>query len=141
MASTRILVSVSSPWASEKLLPMVKDLADRLRATVIVAHVARAAEQDETDEEGKQRAQQTLTSLTGKLSEANIPCEGLLLYGSDVARAILNAAESQHASLIVVGLTAKGPLARLLGGDVPTQILKGATIPVLTCPPEWSGTV
>jgi nucleotide-binding universal stress UspA family protein len=141
MPSTRILVAVSTPWASEKLFTTVRDLADRLHATVIVAHVAKASEHDESDEEARLRAQQTLTSLTAKLAESNVPAEGLLLYGSDIARAILNATEAQHATLIVLGQTAKGRFARLLAGDVPSQVVRSAAVPVLLCPPEWSGPI
>ena len=141
MAASRILVAVSSPWASEKLVGTVRDLAERLRASVIVAHVVRASEHDQSDEEPRVRGQQTLSTLTARLAEANIPTEGLLLYGSDVARAVLNAADAQHATVIVVGQSAKGRLARLLAGDVPQQVLREAPVPVLVCPPDWSGTV
>jgi nucleotide-binding universal stress UspA family protein len=141
MPSSRILVAVSTPWASERLLGMVRDLAERLGASVIVAHVGKASEQDETDQEAKSRAKQTLAGFTSRLAEAKIPTEGLLLYGADVARAILNAAEAQHATLIVVGLTARGRLSRWLAGDVPQQILRASPVPVLLCPTDWSGTV
>lgn len=141
MPPSRILVAVSTPWASEKLLATVRDLADRLHASVIVTHVVRASEQDEKDDEPRTRGQQALATLTGKLTEANIPAEGLLLYGSDVARALLNAAEAHHATLIVLGLTAKGRFARFFGGDVPTQVLRASPVPVLLCPPDWVGSV
>jgi nucleotide-binding universal stress UspA family protein len=108
---------------------------------VIVTHVARASEQDETDSETHVRARQTLTTFTAKLAEAKIPTEGLLLYGADVARAILNAAEAQHATVIVLGLTARGRFSRWVTGDVPQQVLRASPVPVLLCPPEWSGTV
>lgn len=141
MPNSRILVAVSTPWASERLFAMVRDLADRLNATVIVAHVAKASEQDETDNEAHIRARQTLATLTSRLAEAKVPAEGLLLYGADVARAILNAAEAQHATLIVLGLSAKGRFSRLFAGDVSQQVLRASPVPVLLYPPDWSGTV
>lgn len=141
MAASRILVAVSTPWASEKLFVTVRDLADRLDSSVVVAHVARPTEQDDTAEDTKQRGEQTLSALTTRLNEVNIPAEGLLLYGDDVSKAVLNAAEAQHATLIVLGLSGKGPMARLLGGDVPLQIVKRSTVPVLAFPPDWSGTI
>jgi len=141
MPNSRILAAVSTPWASERLYAMLHDLSERLEATVIVAHVARASEQDETDSEAHQRARQTLATLTSRLSEAKVPAEGLLLYGADVARAILNAAEAQHATLIVLGLSAKGRFSRLLGGDISQQVMRGSNVPVLLCPPDWSGTI
>ncbi len=141
MIGSRIFVAVSTPWASDKLFATICNLADRLNATVVVAHVARPTEQDESTDDTRQRGEQTLTTLTNRLCEANIPAEGLLLYGDDVAKAVLNAAEEQHATLIIIGLSGKGRIARLLAGDVPQQIMRHASIPVLTTPPDWSGTI
>ena len=38
MSKSRLLVAVSSPWASEKFLAPIADIANRLEADVIVAH-------------------------------------------------------------------------------------------------------
>jgi len=38
---SRILVAVSSPWASQRLIETVADLAKRLNAEILVAHVSR----------------------------------------------------------------------------------------------------
>lgn len=141
MSHSRILVSVSTPWSSDKLRATVLDLAGRLNATVVVAHVARATEQDESDDDTRIRGEQILSTLTSSLTEHNIPTEGLLLYGDDVARAILNAAEAQNATLIVLGLTGRNRLRRLISGDVPQKVLRNATVPVLLYPPDWSGTI
>ena len=120
---------------------MVQDLARRLDATVIVAHVSRANEQDETESETQTRAKETLSTLTSRLTAANVAAEGLLLYGADVARAILNAAESQHATLLVLGLPVKTGLSKYFGSDIPRTILRNCPIPILLCPPDWSGTI
>ena len=141
MADSRILVAVSSPWASDKLFSTIYNLADRLNASVVVAHVARPTEQDETAEETKRRGEQTIATLTDRLVEANVPAERLLLYGDDTAKAILNAAEDQQATLIIVGLSGKGRLTRLLAGDVPLQVVKQSGVPMLMLPPDWSGTI
>lgn len=141
MPSSRILVAVSTPWASERLLAIVRDLADRLSATVIVAHVAHSSEQDETESESHMRARQTLATLTSRLSESKIPCEGLLLYGADAPRALLNAIEAQHATLVIMGLSARGGLGRWFATDVPRKVMAGSAVPVLVCPPDFSGTI
>ena len=44
---SRLLVAVSSPWASDKLADPIADLARRLEASVHVAHVATLQETDE----------------------------------------------------------------------------------------------
>lgn len=141
MAASRILVAVSTPWASDKLFHAVRDLANRLGGSVVVAHVARPTEEDESDADTRQRGEQTLATLTTRLVEANVPAEGVLLFGDDVAKAILNAADDQHATLILLGLSGKGRFARLLAGDIPQQIIRASHLPVLLFPPDWSGTV
>ena len=141
MPASRILVAVSTPWASEKLFVTVRDLADRLHASVVVAHVARPTEEDESTSDTRQRGEQTLQSLTSRLAEANVPAEGLMLYGDDVAKAVLNAAEDQHVTLVVLGLSGKGKIARWLAGDIPQQVVRQAKVPVLLYPPDWSGTI
>lgn len=141
MAASRFLVAVSTPWASDKLFNVVRDLANRMNATVVVAHVVRPIEEDDSDEDTRERAEQTLATLTSRLNESNIPTEGVLLFGEDVAKAVLNAADSQGASALVLSLSAKGRLARILGGDIPQQIIRQSMIPVIVIPPEWEGTI
>jgi len=141
MPSSKILVAVSSPWASEKLVETVRDLATRLRASVVVAHVCQASDEDDSQDDTRKRGEQTLKTLTDKLEAASIKCEGVLLFGDDIARAVANAAKAQRCTLMVIGLSAKGRMARWFAGDVPTSLLRNAEIPVLVYPPDWSGTI
>jgi len=141
LARSRILIAVSTPWASEKLCRTIQDLAERLDATVVVAHVAQATEEDESDGDVKARGEQTLAGLTGKLIDGGINAEGVLLFGDDIARAIINAADAHTASLIIVGASGKGRMARLLAGDVPQQVVRQSDRPVVIFPPDWSGTI
>lgn len=141
MAASRILVAVSSPWASERIFASIRDLAGRLAASVVVVHVAHPTEEDESEDDIRLRGQQTLSALVTRLKEAGIACDDLLLHGEDIARAILNAAVDQKATLVVLGLSGKGRFERLLAGDIPQQFIRIATLPVLLFPPDWSGTV
>lgn len=140
-SSSRILVAVSTPWAGEKLVGTIRDLAQRLDATVIVTHLAQPSEEDETSDDTRRRGEQTLAALTDQLDEAGVRAEGLLLYGDSVARAVLKAARHQEATLVVLGLSGKGRVARLLGRDIPQRIMKHADVPVMLLPPDWSGTI
>ncbi len=141
MANSRILFAVSSPWASEKLVDTARDLAQRLKASVVVAHVAQPLETDDSEDDMRQRGEQTIGTLTTRLTESNITAESILLFGDDVGRAIVNAAKAQKATLIVLGASGKGRMARLLAGDVPRHVIDNAEIPVLIYPPEWKGTI
>jgi nucleotide-binding universal stress UspA family protein len=137
--SSRILVAVSSPWASEKIARPLADLASRLGAEVLVAHVAIEHEADESELDAQNRAASTLAALAGALDPLGVRSRQVMLFGNDPARAILDAAHEQQATLLVLGLGAKGVLRRLVSGDVPSSILRQADLPVMLLPANWDG--
>lgn len=141
MHASRILIAVSSPWASQKLTEPIVDLASRLGSEAVVAHVAQLQEDDETEADAKKRGEQTLQLLTEALVDAGIAAQSVMLFSDDVGKAILNTARDRHCSLIILGLTGKGMIKRLIGGDVPGNIMRQAEIPILLFPSTWSGKV
>ncbi len=141
MSSSKILVAVSSPWASEKLARPLADMAKRLDAQVLVSHVTTLQDEDEHESDATQRGEQTLKLLVDELRAAGITTEGIMLFSDDTAKAILNTAKARDCTLIVLGLTGKGVLKRLIAGDVPANIIRMADMPVLLCPANWSGTI
>jgi nucleotide-binding universal stress UspA family protein len=133
---TRILVAVSSPWASERVIETVADLGKRLNAEVLCVHVSRPSggqmrEQEQADGEAAVRL------LSGKLQERGVMVQTLLMFSDDIARAILNTAAEREISLIVLGLTGKNVFARLLAGNVPVELIKNSKVPVMLLPPDW----
>lgn len=137
---SRILVAVSSPWASERVVEPVADLAKRLSAEVLVVHVSRPSggqmrEQEQADGESAVRL------LSGKLQERGVLVQTLLMFSDDIARAILNTALEREITLIVLGLTGKNIFARLLAGNVPVELIKNTKIPVLLLAPDWGKAV
>jgi len=133
---SRILVSVSSPWASERVVEPVADLAKRLGAEVLVVHVSRPSggqmrEQEQADGEAAVRL------LSGKLQERGVLVQTLLMFSDDIARAVLNTATEREISLIVLGLTGRNVFARLLSGNVPVELIKNTKVPVMLLPPDW----
>ena len=141
MSSSKILVAVSSPWASEKLARPIADMAKRLDAEVLVSHVTTLQDEDEHESDATQRGEQTLKLLVDELRAAGVSTEGIMLFSDDTAKAILNTAKARDCTLIVLGLTGKGVLKRLIAGDVPANIIRMADMPVLLCPANWSGTI
>lgn len=141
MSESRILVTVSTPWAGEKRFATVRDLAQRLEASVIIAHVTRPTEQPQATRDARRRGERTLSTLTDRLIEAQISAQSVLLFGADIPRAIVNTAQAHQATLIAVSLSGKGPLARLFAGNIPRRVVKHARRPVLLLPADWSGTV
>jgi nucleotide-binding universal stress UspA family protein len=135
---SRILIAVSSPWAAQKVVDSLADLAKRLMAEVLVVHVSRPSggqmrEQEQADGEA------AITLLREKLQEKQIVVQTLLMFSDDIARAILNTAAEREVTLIVLGLTGKNVFARLLAGNVPVELIKNTKIPVLLLPPDFSG--
>src|SRR5262249_50200810 len=133
---SRILVAVSSPWASQRLVEPVADLAKRMEAEGLVVHVSRPSggqirEQEQSDGEAAGRL------LSEKLQERGATVQTLLMFSDDIARAILNTAVERDISLIVLGLTGKNVFARLLAGNVPVELIKNTRVPVLLLPPDW----
>ena len=137
---SRLLVAVSSPWASDKVAEPVAGLAKQLGAEVLVVHVSRPSagqmrEQEQADGES------AINMLREKLQERGLTVQTLLLFSDDIARAVLNTAVERQASLIVLGLTGKNVFARLLAGNVPVELIKATKIPVLLLPPDWNGAI
>ena len=137
---SRILVAVSSPYAAQKVVDCVSDLAKRLAAEVLVVHVSRPSggqmrEQEQADGEAAIRL------LRERLQSKGITVQDLLMFSDDIARAILNTAVEREVTMIVLGLTGKNIFARLLAGNVPVELIKNTRIPVLLLPPDWSGTI
>ena len=141
VSQSKILVAVSSPWASEKLLEPIIDLARRLDADVVIAHVAQLQEEDDEESDATRRGEQTLKLLTEGLRSEGVAAEGIMLFSDDVSKAILNTARARDCSLIVLGLTGKGVLKRLIVGDVPANLIRQTDRPVLLCPANWAGTI
>lgn len=136
-----MLVAVSSPWASEKLAVPIADLARRLDAQAVVVHVAQLQDEDEHESDATQRGEQTLNVLTDGLKAEGIEAESLMLYSDDTSKALLNTARAKQCTLIVLGLSGRGVLKRLISGDVPGNLMRQTDLPVLLCPANWSGTI
>ena len=137
---SRILVAVSSPWAAQKAVEPLSNLATRLGAEVLVLHVSRPSggqmrEQEQADGE------QAIATLRQALEERGIIVQTLLMFSEDIAVAILNVAEERGVTLIALGLTGKNIFARLLAGNVPVELIKNTKTPVLLLPPDWNGMI
>jgi nucleotide-binding universal stress UspA family protein len=137
---SRILIAVSSPWAAQKVVEPVADLARRLAAEVLVVHVSRPSGGQMREQE-QQDGESSITLLRQGLTDRGIVVQTLLMFSEDIARAILNVADERAVSLIVLGLTGKNVFARLLAGNVPVELIKNTKIPVLLLPPDWNGTI
>src|SRR5271156_6068966 len=103
---SRILVAVSSPWAAQKLIDPLADLAKRLGAEVLVVHVSRPSGGQMRDQE-QADGEAALGVLRKALEERGASVQTLLLFSEDIASAVINVAGEREVSMIVLGLTAK----------------------------------
>lgn len=137
---SRILVAVSSPWASQKVIDPLADLAGRLSAEVLAIHVSRPSGGQMRDQE-QADGEAAISFLRDRLQERGVAVQTLLLFSDDIARALINIATEREVSLIVLGLTGKNVFARLLAGNVPVELIKNTKIPVMLLPPDWNGKI
>ena len=137
---SRILVAVSSPWAAEKLVDTLGDLASRLKAEVLVVHVSRPSGGQMREQE-QAEGEQAIRFMREELHARGLQVQDLLMFSDDIARAVLNTAVERDVTMIVLGLTGKNVFARLLAGNVPVELIKNTKIPVLILPPDWNRTI
>ncbi len=138
---SKMLAAVSSPWASEKLVKPIADLARRLDAEVLIAHVATVQDEDDHESEATERGEQTLKLMVEGLTNAGVEADGVMLFSDDTPKAILNTARARDCTMIALGLTGKGVLKRLIAGDVPANLIRQTDLPVLLLPANWDGAI
>ncbi|HSI33781.1 MAG: universal stress protein [Phycisphaerae bacterium] len=137
---SRILVAVSSPWAAQKCVEPIGDMAKRLGAEVLAVHVSRPSGGQMREQE-QSEGETAINLIRQSLQDKGIVVQTLLMFSEDIARAVLNVAAERQVTLIVLGLTGKNIFARLLAGNVPVELIKNTKIPVVLLPPDWTGTV
>jgi nucleotide-binding universal stress UspA family protein len=76
-------------------------------------------------------AQRGLDALVGSAKKARVRATGLLLKGV-AAEAIVRAARSRRASMVVMGTHGRTGLAKLLLGSVAERVVGSAPCPVMT---------
>lgn len=81
-------------------------------------------------EQLQRKARALLESHGKKLQRRGIRATKLIVRTGHVAEEILKAAKEERAELIVLGNT-RGPVARLMMGDIVKAIVHGAEVPVL----------
>jgi nucleotide-binding universal stress UspA family protein len=136
----KILLAVSDRWVPDSRVDAIADFAQRLAHPILAMYVAYGTEQSGAGvTPGERVLEQIATQLRTKGAQTKI--ETLLMFSDDVGQAILKTAEEQKATLIILGLSSKGMLTRLIEGNVAQTIIKGARMPVLLLPADWSGPI
>jgi nucleotide-binding universal stress UspA family protein len=128
----RILVATDFSFCSLSALGHAEELARELDAELLLLHVegvpvAGSKMADVTHA----AAERELARTTGQLRNHHLKVRGLLRMGAPDEE-ILNAAETEHASLIVMGTHGRKGVAHMVMGSVAERVVRSAPCPVLT---------
>jgi nucleotide-binding universal stress UspA family protein len=121
-----ILVAYDDP--ESKTLARAADLAEALKATLIVTNVAPADRHEDADAAGY--GHERLEQARAALGERGLEAELVQATGQP-AEAIVALADERDVDLIVVGMRKKGFFERLVEGSVAQDVMRRATCDVL----------
>ncbi len=138
----RILCPIDFSPSALQALGFALDLARQADGRVTLVHVVEWLAEEEPRASAHFRlpeyrnhlvadAQERLRKLVAEESRAWVEIDDVVVFGRPY-RAILGAAESKPADLIVMGAHGKGGIGRALFGSTTQQVVRGATCPVLT---------
>ncbi len=137
----RILFAHNATPAAERALIYVEHLAREESAEVVVLHVYQTLERYSTMggynalvEQLEAVAQEVVSDAVEYLQKAEVVARGIASSGSSTARVIVETAEEEDVSLIVLGTRGPTKVSDLLAGDVSTEVLHNARCPVFLVP-------
>jgi nucleotide-binding universal stress UspA family protein len=132
---SKILLAVSERWVPDVRVDALGDFVQRLGGSVLAVHVAYGSEGSGA---GVQPGEKVLEQIVKQLRDKGVKAETLFMFSDDVAAAILKTAEEHAATMIVLGLSSKGMLTRLIEGNLVQEVVRGARMPVMLLPAEWA---
>ena len=136
MKLNKILVPLDGSTLAEDALPAACDFADRDGATISLLRAAEAMTRPGGDTVDAQvmavrEAEEYLASVVRRLADKGVRrVETHVWYGPPAA-AIVEAALTQKADLIVMSTHGRSGLGRLVLGSVAESVLRGTTVPIL----------
>ena len=134
----KILLAVSDRWVADSRVDAIGDFAQRLDYPVLAVHVAFGIEKTGGSSMSGERI---VEQIAAQLRIKQPKVETLMMFSDDLGQAILKTAEEQKVTMIILGLSSKGMLTRLIEGNVAQSIIKGASMPVLLLPSDWTGPI
>ena len=144
----KILYPVDFFESSDKVLPYVKLMAEKLGAKIELIHVVRGS----SDFVGFEMGTAWYSSFEGELLEggqkamyrfaeerfAGLDIETTVAVG-DVAEEIIKHAEKSGTDMIIIGTHGRKGLEKIMFGSVARGVVRGASCPVLTVNPYKVG--
>ncbi len=137
----RILFAHNATPAAERALIYLEQMARDAEAEVIVLHVYEPPDRYTATpgyttlmDQFEAVAHEVVNDTVDYLQNAGVSAVGLVEADSSPSRVILEMAEDQDVSLIVLGTRGPSKFADILLGDVSTEVLRQARRPVLLVP-------
>jgi nucleotide-binding universal stress UspA family protein len=129
---------------TERLMPFAFQQAESAGARLLLLHVLAASEAMAVDAVGMpyydpsgaaESARTALETWCTMAHNRNIACDALVREGY-APQVVLTAARQFKADRILLGTRSRGKMSKLLLGSVAEQVLRSATLPVITVGPE-----
>ncbi|MBN1659843.1 MAG: universal stress protein [Anaerolineae bacterium] len=136
----KILFAHDGSSAADRALLYVEHLGREEEGEVVVVHAYEVSHRyattdvyDELRETVEKAAWAVVDDAVSELHHANVLARGVVREGM-AARVILELADQENASLIVLGTRGPSSTAELLLGSVSTEVLRLARCPVMAVP-------
>jgi nucleotide-binding universal stress UspA family protein len=129
---------------TERLMPFALQQAERIGAHLLLLHVLAGSESMAVDAVGMpyydpagalESARDALHKWCAVAHERNVACDAVVREGS-AAQQVLAIARQFEADRILLGTRSRSKMSKLLLGSVAEQVLRSASIPVITVGPE-----
>ncbi|MCU4717007.1 universal stress protein [Halapricum hydrolyticum] len=136
---SRVIVPVASKDDARATTRALASHVDSVAGTVVAVHVIEKAggAPDKASVEQRERDTEEMFDIVrAQLEEYDVDLETEILYGTDVAETIVEAAHEMDASSIVFTPRGGSRWIRLLAGDVALSLISESDLPVVVLPDE-----
>lgn len=130
----QVVVPVANPDDAEATAATLVPYVEGTDSTVIAVHViekAGGAPDKASVEQREQWAQDMFAAISDGLSDTGIVLETKILYGTDIAATVIDAAHELDASAIAFTPRGGSRWRKLLTGDVTHNLVNKTDVPIL----------
>jgi len=130
----RVVVPVASPDDAEATAATLVPYVEGTDSTVIAVHViekAGGAPDKASVEQREQWAHEIFAAISDGFSDTGIALETKILYGTDIATTVIDAAHELDASAIAFIPRGGSRWRKLLTGDVAHNLVNNTHVPIL----------
>ena len=141
MKLDKILVPLDGSMLAEAALWKALDLAEKNGTAISLLRAAEAytlpgADTAEAQVTAVREAEEYPAAVTRRLADRGVTCVETHVWYGPAAAAIVEAAATQKADMIVMSTHGRTGLGRLILGSVAESVLRGTTVPILIVRPE-----